>query len=45
MRGTVALVYPYFRTEAPVQHLSLSLEIAALAAQMKALGIDGRQHD
>ena len=45
MRGTVALIYPYFRTSAPVQQLFPPLGIASLASQMKVLDVDARQYD
>jgi anaerobic magnesium-protoporphyrin IX monomethyl ester cyclase len=45
MNGTVALVYPYQRTNAPNQQLFPPLGIASLAGQMKAMNVDVRQHD
>lgn len=45
MSGSVALIYPYFRTRVPNQQLFPPLGIASLASQIKELGIDVRQHD
>jgi anaerobic magnesium-protoporphyrin IX monomethyl ester cyclase len=45
MNGPVALAYPYVRTNAPNQQLFPPLGIASLAGELKALGVDARQHD
>ncbi|MBI0582620.1 MAG: B12-binding domain-containing radical SAM protein [Methanomassiliicoccus sp.] len=45
MNGRVALIYPYFRTAAPVQQLFPPLGIATLAGQMMSLGLAVDQYD
>jgi anaerobic magnesium-protoporphyrin IX monomethyl ester cyclase len=41
----VALVFPYFRTRAPTEMLFPPLGLAALAAQLRALGLETRVFD
>jgi anaerobic magnesium-protoporphyrin IX monomethyl ester cyclase len=45
MTGSVALVYPYFLTDARSHQLFPPLGIASLAAELQAGGIETRQHD
>ena len=43
--GRVALVFPYFRTKTPTELLFPPLGLAALAAQLRRLGVEARVFD